>query len=96
MKLTCLRLDNRGEYEDGRFKPFCAMNGIRMEKTNLGMPQHNSVVECMTKTLNERARSMMLHVGLLKTSWANAVSTTAYLINRESSVLLSYRVLEEV
>jgi hypothetical protein len=50
----------------------------------------------MNKTLNERARSMMLHAGLPKTSWADAVSTTAYLINRGSSVLLSHRVLEEV
>jgi hypothetical protein len=36
LKLKCLRSDNGGEYEDGRFKPFCAVNGIRMEKTNLG------------------------------------------------------------
>ena len=52
-----------------------------MEKTILGTLQQNGVAERMNKTLNERARSMKLHAGLQKTFWADAVSTTAYLIN---------------
>ena len=52
-----------------------------MEKTILGTPQQNGVVKRMNKTLNERARSMRLHAGLLKTFWVNAVKTVAYLIN---------------
>ena len=40
----------------------------------------------MNKTLNECARSMRLHAGLPKTFWADAVSITAYLINRGPSV----------
>ena len=50
----------------------------------------------MNRTLNERARSMRLHVGLPKTFWANAVSTTTYLINRGPSVPIEFRLLEEV
>ena len=50
----------------------------------------------MNRTLNERARSMRLHVGLPKTFWANAVSTTAYVINRGPSVPIEFKLLEEV
>jgi hypothetical protein len=96
LKLKCLRSDNGGEYEDGGFKQFCAANGIRMEKTIPGTPQQNGVAERMNRTLNERARSMRLHVGLPKTFWADAVSTTAYLINRGPSVPLGHRLPEEV
>lgn len=64
LKLKCLRLDNGREYEDGGFKRFCVMNGIRMEKTIPGTPQLNGVAERINKTLNERARSMRLHAGL--------------------------------
>ena len=59
-------------------------------------PQQNGVAERMNRTLNKRARSMRLHPGLLKTLWANAVSTAAYLINREPSVSMEFRLPEEV
>ena len=81
MKVKCLRSDNRGEYIDGRFSEYCAAQGIRIEKTIPETPQQNGVAERMNRTLNEHARSMRLHAGLLKTFWADAVSTAAYLIN---------------
>ena len=52
-----------------------------MEKTIPETPQQNGVVERLNRTLNERARSMRLHAKLTKTFWADAVSTTTYLIN---------------
>ena len=67
-----------------------------MEKIILGTPQQNCVAECMNRTLNEHARSMRLHVGLSKTFWADTVSTAAYLINRGPSVLIEFRLPEEV
>ena len=67
-----------------------------MEKTIPRTPQQNGVVERMNKTLNEHVRSMRLHVGLPKTFQADAVSTTAYLINREPSVPMEFRFLEKV
>ena len=60
---------------------YCAAQGIRMEKTILGTSQQNGVAERMNRTLNECARSMRLHAGLLKTFWADAISTATYLIN---------------
>ncbi|GJW06711.1 retrovirus-related pol polyprotein from transposon TNT 1-94 [Tanacetum coccineum] len=40
----------------------------------------------------ERAKSMRLHVGLLKMIRDDPITTTAYLINRGSSVLLGFRI----
>ena len=81
LKVKYLRSDNRGEYIDEGFNEYCAAQRIRMEKTIPGTLQQNGVAEHMNRTLNERARSMRLHVGLQKTFWADVVSTAAYLIN---------------
>ena len=54
------------------------------------------MAERMNRTLNERARSMRLHVGLQKTFWADVVSTATYLINRGPLVPMEFRLLEEV
>ena len=81
LTVKCLRSDNGGEYIDGRFSEYCAAQGIRIEKTIPGTSQQNGVTERMNRTLNERARTMRLHAGLSKTFWADAVSTTTYLLN---------------
>ena len=94
LKVKCLRSDNGGEYIDEGFSEYCATQEIRMEKTISRTAQQNGVAERMNRTLNERARSMRLHAGLLKTFWA--VNTAAYLINRGPSVPIEFRLLEEV
>ena len=81
LKLKCLTLDNGGKYIDGGFSEYCTTQGIRMDKTIPGTPQQNGVAERMNRTLNECARNMRLHAGLLKTFWTDAVSTTTHLIN---------------
>ena len=78
------------------FNEYCTTQGIRMEKTILGTLQENGVAERMNRTLNERVRSIRLHAGLPKTFWANAISTAAYLINRELSISMEFRLPEEV
>ena len=50
----------------------------------------------MNETLNERARSMRIHCGLPKTLLEDAVRKTTYMINRGSSVLLGFKIPEEV
>ena len=59
-------------------------------------PQQNGVAKCMNKTLNECAKSKRLHVGLLKTFWADAVTTVVYLINQGPSIPMEFRIPEEV
>ena len=81
LKVKCLRSDNEGEYIDGGFSAYYAAQRIKMEKTIPETLQQNCVVERLNRTLNERARNMRLHAKLTKTFWADAVSTTTYLIN---------------
>ena len=96
MKVKCLRSDNGGEYDKSEFKAFCAAEGIRLIRTVPSKARQNGIAERMNRTLNERERSMRIHCGLPKTFWADAVSTTAYLINREPSVPLGFKIPEEV
>jgi len=66
LKIKKIRTNNGGEYEDNRFKKFCYEHGIRMEKTVLGTPQHNGVVERMNRMSIERAKSLCLQSCLPK------------------------------
>ncbi len=50
----------------------------------------------MNRTLTEKARSMRLQSGLSKQFWAEAVSTTTYLINRGPSKPLDLAIPEEI
>ncbi|KAH9298443.1 hypothetical protein KI387_030125, partial [Taxus chinensis] len=49
----------------------------------------------MNRTIMERARSMILHAKLPLSFWAEAVSTTMYLINRGTSSALDGGIPEE-
>ncbi|KAB5537970.1 hypothetical protein DKX38_015503 [Salix brachista] len=79
-----------------RKKEYCANHGIRMEKAIPGTPHQNGVAERLNRTINERAKSMRLHVGLPPTFWADAISSAVYLINRRPSVPLDCELPEEV
>ena len=96
LKIKRVRSDNGGEYRENRFREFCANNGIKMEKTVPMTPQQNGIAERMNRTLNERAGSMRIHVGLPKMFWAKAVNTAAYLINCGPSIPLDGKIPEEV
>lgn len=95
LKIKKLRVDNGGEYKDIKFK-FYYKYEIRMERIVSDMPQHNGVVERMNQRLTERARSIHIQLGPSKHFWAEAVNTTAYLINRGSSVPLEHQIPEEL
>ena len=65
-------------------------------RTVPGKARKNGIAERMNRTLNEHAKSMRIHCGLPKTLWADAVSTSAYLINRGPSISLGFKIQEEV
>lgn len=50
----------------------------------------------MNKTLIERARIICVYSGLPKQFWAEAINTSAYLINQGLSVSLEHKIPEEV
>ena len=66
-----------------------------MIRTVPGRPEQNGIAERMNRTLNERARSMRLHVRLPKTFWADAINIATYLINREPLVPLGFKIPKE-
>ena len=56
----------------------------------------NEVMECMNRTILERARSVQIHTGLLKQFWANAINIAVHLINRGPSMSLNCEISEEI
>ena len=81
-KIKKLRTDNGGEYASTEFEDFLEEKGIRHETTVPHSPQQNGVAECMNRTLQEAALSMILHAGLSKAFWAEAVCNAAYVRKR--------------
>ena len=96
LKIKCLKSDNGGEYDTSQFKEFFSKNKIKMIKTVPGTPEQNGMAKRMNRTLNERAICMRIQSRLPKVFWADAISTTAYLVNRGSSFPLGYQLPEEV
>ena len=81
-KIKTLRADNGGEYTSTDFEDFLKEKGIRHETTVPHSPQQNGVAERMNRTLQEAALSMILHAGLTKAFWAEAICNAAYVRNR--------------
>ena len=53
-----------------------------------GTPQQNGVAERLNRTLQEKARSMMVSSGLHGRFWGEAIVTACYLRNRSPSRVL--------
>ncbi|KAH9779279.1 hypothetical protein KPL71_007667 [Citrus sinensis] len=68
------------------------LQGTRLLDTTL----QNGLAERMNRTLMEKVRYMLFSANLLKHFWAEAVITSAYLINRSLSSALNFRTLQEV
>ncbi|KAF0723539.1 hypothetical protein Ae201684_017573 [Aphanomyces euteiches] len=81
-KIKCLRSDGDGEYTSGDFEAYLKEQGIKHETTAPDSPHQNGKAERMNRTLFEMALAMMLHSGMEKRWWAEAVSTAAYIRNR--------------
>lgn len=77
-----LRSDNGGEYISKSYENYLKKCGIHHQTTMSYTPQQNGVAERMNRTLQERSRSMVFNAGLPKSLWAEAVATSAYIINR--------------
>lgn len=58
-------------------------------------PQQNGVAERMNRTLNERVKSMRLHVGLRKMFWSDSFNIASYLINKGSLVPICFTIPKE-
>ena len=63
----------------------CSLNGIVHQKTVPYSPQQNGVAERMNRTIIEKARSILYYKNIPIMWWAEAVSTSVYLINRSTT-----------
>ncbi|KAE9097645.1 hypothetical protein PF010_g15870 [Phytophthora fragariae] len=83
-KIKRIHSDNGGEYTGRLFKEYLSKQGIRHEKTVPYTPRQNGLAERMKRSLVEMARCILYNEGIDKKWWAEAVNTSAWIINRIS------------
>ncbi|GJR25383.1 putative ribonuclease H-like domain-containing protein [Tanacetum coccineum] len=79
---TLLNIQEFIEFKNRDFIEFCGSKGIKKEYSNAKTPQQNRVAERKNKTFIEAARTMLVDSFLPTTFWAEAVSTTCYVLNK--------------
>ena len=77
-----IRNDHGGEFQKEKFSKFCEKMGILHNFSTPRTPQQNGVVERKNRSLQELARTMLSESSLPKYFWADAVSTSCYVMNR--------------
>ncbi|KAL2345957.1 hypothetical protein Fmac_007242 [Flemingia macrophylla] len=88
-KLQILRSDNGTEYTSDKFSKFCEDAGIEHQLTAPYTLQQNGVVERKNRTVLEMARCLLHDKDLPKKFWAEAASTSVFLLNRLPTKALS-------
>ena len=87
--IKVLRSDRGGEYLNHEFLEYLKEQGIRSQWTPPATPQLNGVSERRNRTLLDMVRSMMELANLSLSFWGYALETTAYLLNKVPSKLVS-------
>jgi len=82
-----LRTDNALKYVKNDVSLFCAYNGIIYQTSYSHTSQQNGVAE-RKQTYPVIARTMMIHMNVLKYLWYDAVLSACHLINRMPSSIL--------
>lgn len=81
-RVAKLRADNGGEYVPNELKEYCKVKGIQLSFTVPYNPEMNSISERLNRTLEEKARTMMIASGMNHKFWNEAILTANYLKNR--------------
>ena len=74
--------DNGGEFTSKEFMDYCNSHGIKRQFSVARTPQQNGVVEIKNRTIQEMARTMIMHSKLTDIFWTQAVHTTVHIQNR--------------
>uniref|UniRef100_A0A2N9HCZ1 Integrase catalytic domain-containing protein n=1 Tax=Fagus sylvatica TaxID=28930 RepID=A0A2N9HCZ1_FAGSY len=91
-KIKYLRTGNDLEYRDREFLKFFESKGITHHFT----PHQNEVAERMNKALVEKAKCIRLNAELSEVFWAEAVTTTSFIINISPTVDNDFNIRQEV
>ena len=81
-KVKVLRSDNGGEFTDAAFEKWMREHGIQHQTIPARSPQSNGVAERGNRTLQDRARSMLVGAGLGGGFWVEAIAAASYIRNR--------------
>ena len=76
-----LRSDNAKEYMSEQFQSFMLQNDILHQTSCVDTPSQNGVAERKNRHLLETAQALLFQMHVPKHFWANAISTTCFLIN---------------
>ena len=79
--IRCLRSDEGKEYFSDEFNSYLRSKGIRREFSCRHTPQQNGVAKRKNRQIIEVARAMMHEKHMPNFFWAEAASTTVYLMN---------------
>nr|KAJ0210551.1 hypothetical protein LSAT_V11C400224920 [Lactuca sativa] len=82
LKVKQLRSDHATEFRNSTLEEFCDHKGIGQNFSAPRTPQQNGVAERRNRTLIEAGRTLMIHVGLPMSFWAEAVNTACFTQNR--------------
>ena len=82
LKVKQLRSDHGTEFRNSTLEEFCDHKCIGQNFSAPRTPQQNGVGERRNRTLIEAGRTLMTHVGLPMSFWAEAVNTACFTQNR--------------
>ena len=85
-----MRSDNVKEYFSEEFQSFMLWNVILHQTSCVDTSSENGVVERKNRNLLETARALLYQMHVPKNYWANAISTTCFLINKMPSYVLNW------
>ncbi|KAK8954887.1 hypothetical protein KSP39_PZI002281 [Platanthera zijinensis] len=97
--IALIRSDHGTEFDSLLMQEFCEKEGIRHSFSAPRTPQQNGVVERKNRTLIEAAGTLLAHANMPLSFWAEAVSTSNYVLNRslihKLKVKTPYELLKE-
>ena len=80
-KLHRLRSDNGGEFLSADFTDWLSLRGVTQQTTPSYSPQSNGIAERANRTLQDKARTMLLESGLPGSLWGEIILTSCVLRN---------------
>ncbi|RVW48827.1 Retrovirus-related Pol polyprotein from transposon TNT 1-94 [Vitis vinifera] len=90
-KVRVLRSDNGGEYQSSDLQKYLEGHDIIHQTTCSNTPQQNGVVERKNRHLLEVVRASLIAAKTPISYWGEAITSTAYLINRVPSSSINFQ-----
>lgn len=98
IKIQCYQTDQGGEFKSIEMDKILAKEGIIWKLTVPYIYKQNRTAEWGNQTIQEKARSSLIDVGLPSILWAEALNMVVYLANRLSMsqiITTLYKALHE-